>query len=153
MDGKLPWRLPCDLKFRESITLSTIDPVKKKALIMGRKARESIPAEQRPLPGHLNVVLTHCGSFDIATAGNVIKCGSMCTALDLLASSPYCLSIEKVFIIGRGQREALNGPGHDAIHITEIETRAEFDTFLPMVDSSVCHPWNSSFPVVENNIQ
>ncbi|KAI6677709.1 hypothetical protein NL676_038505 [Syzygium grande] len=96
------------------------------------KGLTNIPAEHRPLPGRLNVVLTHSGSFDIATAENVIKCGNICTALDLLASSPYCLSIENVFVIGGGQREALNAPRCDAIHVTEIETLVAFDTFLPM---------------------
>ncbi|KAI6677711.1 hypothetical protein NL676_038507 [Syzygium grande] len=36
-DGKLPLRLPSDLKFLKSITLSTIDPGKKNAVITGRK--------------------------------------------------------------------------------------------------------------------
>lgn len=154
-DGKLPWRLPSDLKYFKSITLTTIDSAKKNAVIMGRKTWESIPAEHRPLPGRLNVVLTRSGSFDIATAENVIICGSMSSALDLLASSPYCLSIKKVFVIGGGQifREALNASACDAIHITEIETPFECDTFMPMVDTSVFHPWYSSFPVVENNIR
>lgn len=50
-------------------------------------------------------------------------------------------------------REALNGPRCDAIHITEIETSLECDTFIPAVDTSVFQPWYSSFPVVENNIR
>lgn len=50
-------------------------------------------------------------------------------------------------------REALNAPRCDAIHITEIETSIECDTFIPAVDSSVFQPWYSSFPVVENNIR
>ncbi|CAL5389854.1 unnamed protein product [Camellia sinensis] len=131
-----------------------IDPVKKNAVIMGRKTWESIPLEHRPLPGRLNVVLTRSGSFDIATAENAVICGSMGSALELLAASPYCLSIEKVFVIGGGQilREALNAPGCDAIHITEIETNIECDTFIPAVDMSVFLPWYSSFPLVENNI-
>ncbi|GMP51199.1 hypothetical protein CsSME_00017529 [Camellia sinensis var. sinensis] len=147
-DGKLPWKLPSDLKYFKDVTLTTSDPVKKNAVIMGRKTWESIPLEHRPLPGRLNVVLTRSGSFDIATAENAVICGCMGSALELLAASPYCLSIEKVFVIGGGQilREALNAPGCDAIHITEI------DTFIPAVDMSVFLPWYSSFPLVENNI-
>uniref|UniRef100_A0A5B7AZB7 Bifunctional dihydrofolate reductase-thymidylate synthase n=1 Tax=Davidia involucrata TaxID=16924 RepID=A0A5B7AZB7_DAVIN len=154
-DEKLPWRLPSDLKFFKDVTVTTSDHVKKNAVIMGRKTWESIPLEHRPLPGRLNVVLTRSGSFDIATAENVVICGSMASALELLAASPYCLSIEKVFVIGGGQilREALNAPGCDAIHITEIETDIECDTFIPAVDASVFHPWYSSFPLVENNIR
>lgn len=102
-DGKLPWRLPSDLKFFKEITMATTDPGKKNAVLMGRKTWESISLEHRPLPGRLNVVLTRSGSFDIATAENVVICGSMASALELLAASPYCLSIERVFLIGGGQ--------------------------------------------------
>ncbi|GKV42803.1 hypothetical protein SLEP1_g50171 [Rubroshorea leprosula] len=154
-DGKLPWKLPSDLHFFKEITLTTSDSGKKNAVIMGRKTWESIPHEHRPLPSRLNVVLTRSGSFDIATAENVVICGSMTSALQLLAASPYCLSIEKVFVIGGGQifREALNAPECDAIHFTEIETSIECDTFMHAIDSSVFQPWYSSFPVVENNIR
>ncbi|KAI3969903.1 hypothetical protein MKX01_038371 [Papaver californicum] len=154
-DGKLPWRLPSDLKFFKEVTMGTSDPSKKNAVVMGRKTWESIPMEYRPLPGRLNVVLTRSGSFDIATAENVISCSSMASALELLAASPYCLSIEKVFVIGGGQvlREALNAPGCDAIHLTEIEANIECDTFIPPVDSGLYKPWYSSFPRVENNIR
>ncbi|KAK6946274.1 Dihydrofolate reductase domain, partial [Dillenia turbinata] len=154
-EGKLPWRLPSDLKFFKDLTISTSDSGKKNAVIMGRKTWESIPTEYRPLPGRLNVVLTRSGSFDIATAENVVICGSMASALELLAASPYCLSIERVFVIGGGQilREALNAPGCDAVHITEIETNIECDTFIPPIDSSIFQPWYSSFPLVENNIR
>jgi dihydrofolate reductase/thymidylate synthase len=101
-DGVLPWRLPGDLKFFKELTLTTSDPAKKNAVIMGRKTWESIPLKARPLPGRLNVILTRSGSFDFATAENVVICGSMNSALELLASTPYCLSIEKVFVIGGG---------------------------------------------------
>ncbi|TKY71778.1 Bifunctional dihydrofolate reductase-thymidylate synthase [Spatholobus suberectus] len=153
-DGKLPWKLPTDLKFFKEITMKTSDPGKKNAIVMGRKTWESIPLEYRPLSGRLNVVLTRSGSFDIATAENVVICGSMFSALELLAASPYSLSIEKVFVIGGGQifREALNAPGCEAIHSTEIQSSIECDTFMPPVDFTIFRPWYSSFPKVENNI-
>uniref|UniRef100_A0A7N0T8U2 Bifunctional dihydrofolate reductase-thymidylate synthase n=2 Tax=Kalanchoe fedtschenkoi TaxID=63787 RepID=A0A7N0T8U2_KALFE len=154
-DGKLPWRLPSDLKLFKDITRTTVDPVKKNAVIMGRKTWESIPLEHRPLVGRLNVVLTRSGSFDLAVAENVLICGSVASALQLLAMSPYSLSIEKVFIIGGGQilRECLNAPECEAIHVTEIETPFECDTFIPVVDASLFQPWYSSFPAVENKIR
>lgn len=102
-DGKLPWRLPTDLKFFKEITTKTSDPGKKNAIVMGRKTWESIPLQYRPLPGRLNVVLTSSGISDIAATENVVICGSMASALELLAVSPYCTSIEKVFVIGGGQ--------------------------------------------------
>ncbi|GAB4837885.1 hypothetical protein Ancab_039831 [Ancistrocladus abbreviatus] len=154
-DGKLPWRLPSDLKIFKDITLTASDPGKKNAVIMGRKTWESIPIKYRPLPGRLNCVLTRATRSDIGATEDVITCGSMVSALELLAADPYRLLIEKVFVIGGGQilREALNAPLCEAIHITEIETSVECDTFIPAIDSSLFHPWYSSFPLVENNIR
>ncbi|KAJ0673316.1 putative dihydrofolate reductase, Thymidylate synthase [Helianthus annuus] len=154
-DGKLPWKLPSDLKFFKDVTMATSDPSKKNAIIMGRKTWDSIPLKHRPLTGRLNVVLTRSGSSDIATTENVLTCGSMISALEILASSPYCLCIERVFIIGGGEilRESLNSAGCDAIHITEIETDFDCDTFIPDIDASQFQPWYSSFPLTENEIR
>lgn len=102
-DGTLPWKLPGDLKFFKDITVTTSDPSKKNAVVMGRKTWESIPLKFRPLPGRLNVILTRSGSFDFATAENVVICGSLDSALQLLATTPYCLTVEKTFIIGGGE--------------------------------------------------
>lgn len=102
-DGKLPWRLPSDLKFFKEITVTTSEPGKKNAVVMGRKTWESIPYKYRPLPGRLNVVLSRCGSLGTLSDDNVIVCGSILSALELLARSPYCSSVEKVFVIGGGQ--------------------------------------------------
>jgi dihydrofolate reductase/thymidylate synthase len=154
-DGKLPWKLPSDMKFFKEITSSTSAPLKKNAVIMGRKTWESIPDQFRPLTGRLNVVLSRSGSFDIATAENVVMCGSLGSALEMLAALPYSMSIETVFVIGGGQiyREALCAPNCDAIHITEIENAFECDTFITPVDASVFRPWYSSLPFVENDIR
>lgn len=154
-DGKLPWNLPSDLKFFKELTTSTVDPKKKNALIMGRKTWESIPLKYQPLPGRLNVVLTRSGNLGIDTAVNVVLCGSIASAMELLTQPPYSQSIEKVFVIGGGQilKEALNAPQCDAIHITEIETSIDCDTFIPPIDFSMFRPWYSSLPLVENNIR
>lgn len=154
-DGRLPWNLPSDLKFFKELTTSTVDPQKKNALIMGRKTWESIPLKYRPLPGRLNVVLTRSGRLGIDTAVNVVLCGSIASAMELLTQPPYSQSIEKVFVIGGGQilKEALNAPQCDAIHITEVETSIDCDTFIPPIDFSMFHPWYSSLPLVENNFR
>ncbi|GMH13451.1 hypothetical protein Nepgr_015292 [Nepenthes gracilis] len=100
---------------------------------MGRRAWDSIPLKHRPLLSRLNVILTHSGSIDLRAAENVLTCRCKAYALELLATSPYCLSIEKVFVIGGGQilREALNAPSCDAVHITKIEKNVECDNFYP----------------------
>eukprot|EP00252_Welwitschia_mirabilis_P019795 TRINITY_DN4685_c0_g1_i1.p1 TRINITY_DN4685_c0_g1~~TRINITY_DN4685_c0_g1_i1.p1 ORF type:complete len:569 (-),score=95.06 TRINITY_DN4685_c0_g1_i1:260-1966(-) len=154
-DGKLPWKLPSDMKFFKEITLSTSVSQKKNAVIMGKNTWESIPLKYRPLSGRLNVILSRSGSFDIATAENVVTCGSLGSALEMLAAPPYSMSIETAFVIGGGQvfREAFYSPNCDAIHITEIENTFECDTFMPSIDTSIFQPWYSSFPLVENGIR
>ena len=47
-DNALPWHLPADLKFFQSLTLG-------KVVIMGRKTYDSIG---KPLPGRINIMLT-----------------------------------------------------------------------------------------------
>ncbi|KAL9244994.1 hypothetical protein vseg_018704 [Gypsophila vaccaria] len=152
-DGKLPWRLPSDLKFFKDVTLRTLNPEKKNAVVMGRKTWESIPSKYRPLPGRLNVVLTRSKEFVLEGLENVLACESMECALELLGANPYDNLVERVFVIGGGQvlRETLNAPACDTIHITEIETNIECDTFIPPVDTSLFRPWYASLPLVENS--
>ncbi|ESQ53663.1 hypothetical protein EUTSA_v10024973mg [Eutrema salsugineum] len=154
-DGKLPWSLPADLKFFKDLTLTTSDSAKKNAVVMGRKTWESIPTKYKPLSGRLNVVLTRSSGFDIANAENVVTCSSIDSALDLLAAPPYRLSIEKVFVIGGGEilRDSLNRPSCDAIHLTEIDTSIDCDTFIPAIDTSAYQPWCSSSPICENGLR
>lgn len=71
--------------------------------------------------------------------------------IPLLMNSSFSVTLFQPIIFL--YREALNAPGCDAIHLTEIETSIECDTFIPVVDLSVFQPWYSSFPAVENNIR
>ncbi|XP_010416913.1 PREDICTED: bifunctional dihydrofolate reductase-thymidylate synthase 1-like isoform X2 [Camelina sativa] len=155
MDMKLPWDLPFEYEFFQGVTTRTSDPKKRNATIMGRKSWDSTPLEIRPLPGRLNIVLTKSSCLNIATDENVLVCSSMESALELLATAPYSLSIETVFVIGGGEllRNYMNAPGCDAIHLTEIEISVPCDAFAPRVDTSLYHPWYSSFPYVENGIR
>ncbi|XP_026390510.1 bifunctional dihydrofolate reductase-thymidylate synthase 1-like [Papaver somniferum] len=156
-DGNLPWNLPTDAKFYDDVTTATADSSKMNAVIMGRKSWETVPVKDRPQFGRLNVVLTRSESFDtgISSTENVIICGSLVSALELLATSPYCLSIEKVFVIGGGEilKDELNAPSCDAVHITEIDADIDCDVFIPPVDLSQFQPWYSSSPIVENNMR
>lgn len=101
-DGRLPWKLPSDLKFFKHITATTSDPNKTNTVVMGRTTWESVPIQFRPLPARLNVVLTRSLDFN-AYAHNVVSYRSIGSALASLALPPYCESIEKVFVIGGGE--------------------------------------------------
>lgn len=104
IDLKLPWDLPNEFQFFQDVTSRTSDPRKRNATIMGRKSWEATPLEFRPLPDRLNVVLTRSNCHSIPTDDdNVMVCGSMESALELLAKPPYSFSIEKVFFIGGGE--------------------------------------------------
>lgn len=50
-------------------------------------------------------------------------------------------------------REALNRPSCDAIHLTEIDSSIECDTFIPAIDTCVYQPWCSSVPITENGLR
>lgn len=58
-NGALPWHIPEDLKYFQTMTTKTIDPTKQNAIVMGRKVWESLPAKWRPLKNRLNVVLSN----------------------------------------------------------------------------------------------
>lgn len=59
--GRLPWRLPSDMRrFRELTTGGTV--------LMGRKTYESLPPAFRPLPGRRNVIVSANPAFYPAAA-------------------------------------------------------------------------------------
>ncbi|XP_074313379.1 putative bifunctional dihydrofolate reductase-thymidylate synthase [Silene latifolia] len=155
IDGRMAWDIPTDTKFFHDVTTKTSNPEKMNAVIMGRKSWYSVPPEERPHCGRLNVIVTRSPNFDIGGLENVLVCGSLDSALEILASPPYDDLIETVFNIGGGilLRDTLNAPACDAIHITEMETSIECDAFIPSIDMSLFHPWYSSFPLIENNIR
>ena len=80
-DGKLPWRLPEDLKHFKALTLG--HPV-----IMGRKTWESLG---RPLPGRENIVVTRSAGYDAPGAS---------VAASLEAALALCAGEAVVFVIG-----------------------------------------------------
>jgi len=79
-DGKIPWRIPEDLRRFKELTVGNI-------VLMGRKTYESLG---NPLPGRRNVVLTSRLIPGIETHA------SLETALQALRRE------EKVFVIGGG---------------------------------------------------
>ena len=59
--GKLPWSLRGDMQYFKQLTRSTADPLKRNAVIMGRKTWQSIPEKLRPLADRVNVVISRNG--------------------------------------------------------------------------------------------
>jgi dihydrofolate reductase len=85
--GKLPWRLPSDLKWFRKITLG-------KPVIMGRKTYDSIG---KPLDGRDNIVVTHRQDLDIP---GVETAASVEDAIDLGRELAEKRGVDEVMIIG-----------------------------------------------------
>ncbi|EFJ36491.1 hypothetical protein SELMODRAFT_404548 [Selaginella moellendorffii] len=151
-EGKLPWSVPSDMAFFKRITSEAADARKKNAVVMGRRTWESIPAKFRPLPGRVNVVLSRAG---LELGDKAIVCSSLDSALGILAAPPFDSSVEAVFVIGGGEvfREAMVSPLCTAIHLTEIQTFFECDTFMPALDLTCFRLWYASSPATVNNVR
>ena len=113
--GKMPWHLPADLLyFKQKTTGNTV--------VMGRKTYESIG---KPLPNRLNVVLSHSPKPD-SVPNSVIWLNEW---------NPVHLPElnRNIFWIGGQQiyQFAMKQPELKILHLTQIETILEGDTFFP----------------------
>ena len=120
--GKLPWRLPEDLRHFKELTLG--HPV-----IMGRKTWESLG---RPLPGRENIVVTRSRGYDAPGAH---------VAASLDAALALCTGEPMAFVIGGGELYAAALPIADAMVITEIGRDYPGDARFPEFDRSA---WRES---------
>jgi len=130
--GQLPWRLPGDMEHCREVT--TAAPAgRRNAVLMGRRTWESLPERFRPLPGRLNLVLSH--QEDLLLPAGVLLAVSLDEALQLLAARE---DLGRVFVIGGGLvfREALLRPECEAVLLTTIHGRFGCDTFFPELDES-----------------
>ena len=117
IDGRLPWRLPADLKRFKTLTVGH-------TLVMGRKTHESIG---RPLPGRNTIVVTR--QADYAPPG-VQVAHSVDEALEKAGDG-------EVFVGGGEEifRQTLDRA--DRIYLTRIEKDFPGDTFFPEIDEAV----------------
>jgi dihydrofolate reductase len=131
--GKLPWRLPEDLRRFRQLTLG--HPV-----FMGRRTWESIG---KPLPGRDNIVITR--QRDYQARGARIA-GSLDEALAL------CRGSDKVFVIGGTElfRDAL--PMASGLLITEIHREYPGDAYWPGFDRSAWRETEREPHVAANGI-
>ncbi len=108
-DGKLPWRLPADLRRFKAQTMG-------KPMIMGRKTFESFPS---PLPGRRHIVLTRDRGWRAEGAEVAHSPGE---ALALAGEG-------EVAVIGGAEVFALFTP--DRIELTEVHAAPEGDAVVP----------------------
>ncbi len=110
-EGKMPWRLPADLKRFKAMTMG-------KPMIMGRKTFESFP---NPLPGRRHIVLTRDAGW---TAPGAEVAHDVDSALALAGPGD-------VAIIGGAQIYALFLPLAHRIELTEVHLSPIGDAVVP----------------------
>jgi dihydrofolate reductase len=113
--GRLPWRLPADLRRFRALTMG-------KPLLMGRATHESIG---RPLPGRENIVLSRDRRY--RSEG----CTVMHDAGDALR---HCAGATEVMVMGGADlyRQFLERAGR--IYLTEVHAELSGDTYFPSFD-------------------
>ena len=115
LHGRLPWRLPDDLKRFRALTTGH-------AIVMGRKTWDSIG---RPLPERQNIVVTR--RRDFAAPGAVVA-HSLPEAIGLATLPP------PVFVIGGEAIYRDTLPLADLLFLTEIDREFDGDARFPDFD-------------------
>jgi dihydrofolate reductase len=113
--GKLPWRIPEDLKhFKE---LTTGHPI-----IMGRKTYESIG---KPLPGRTNIVVS---TQPREYGHDIISATSIESALE---AAKQAEGSDEIFVIGGSSIYQAALPFADTLYLTLVEATEPVDTYFP----------------------
>lgn len=115
----LPWHLPADLKHFKALTMGH-------GIIMGRKTYESIG---RPLPGRLNVIITHQKNYHVNGA---IVVHSIDDAVQVCRDEKEIGG--KSFVIGGAEIYQQTLSLCHRMYITEIQRCFEGDAYFPEFD-------------------
>ncbi|MCF2442827.1 dihydrofolate reductase [Dyadobacter sp. CY345] len=113
LNNQLIWRLPDDLKRFKQLTLGH-------PIIMGRKTFESIG---KPLPGRQSIIITRDKNFSFE--GTVVV-NSLADAIEAAKKT----ETEEAFVIGGGDIYRQVQDICDKLHITEVHTQSNGDTFF-----------------------
>ncbi len=122
-DGKVPWRIPEDLKHFRRITMGH-------AIIMGRKTWDEVG---RPLPGRRNLVVSRQPGLFLEGAEVF---GSVAEAVEAARSSDA-----EPHVIGGSAIYEIAMPYATRIYLTEVHQEVEADTFFPAFDRT---PWRET---------
>jgi dihydrofolate reductase len=125
-DGKLPWRLPTDLRRFRKLTLG-------KPMVMGRKTYESIG---KPLDGRDSIVVTRQRNF---AAAGVHVATSVEEAIGLGRELAEKRGVDEVMVIGgEGIFRAALGDA-DRIYLTLVYGTPAGDTRFAIPDAPAWH--------------
>lgn len=126
-EGRIPWRLPSDLKHFVAITTGHV-------VVMGRKTYESLPDRFRPLPNRTNIVLSR---QHLKYPGAIVF-SSWDSIREMFQPT------EEIFVIGGADiyRQALSFPETTKVHLTLVKGDHQGDTFFPEIDPQ---EWDVTF--------
>jgi len=113
--GRLPWRLPADMKYFKELTTGH-------AVVMGRKTFDTL---SQPLSNRRNVVVTRDRTYQV-TGADVVY--SFQDALRLVSGE------EEVFIAGGGEIYELALPYASRLYLTIVHGDFDGDTRFPDLD-------------------
>lgn len=129
-DNRLPWHLPADLRHFKAKTLG-------KPIVMGRRTWDSLG---RPLPGRLNLVVSHRPGLALEGAETF---GSLPAALARAREWAVANGVDEVLLIGGAQLYAQALPQAERLYLTRIAATPEGDAFFPELDETawrrLCH--------------
>ncbi|ADQ14665.1 dihydrofolate reductase [Halanaerobium hydrogeniformans] len=115
-NGKLPWKLPADLRYFKQTTMGS-------AIIMGRKTFESIGS---PLAGRKNIILSKNKNYSAE------GCEIIHSKKEIL--NRFLVQKKEAFIIGGLKIFQLFLPYCDKLYLTIIEHEFSGDTYFPEID-------------------
>jgi dihydrofolate reductase len=118
-DGKVPWRIPEDLKHFKNVTMGH-------AIIMGRKTWDEVG---KPLPGRRNLVISRQLGLSLEGAEVFGTLEEAITAARTTDPEPH--------VIGGSTIYAAAMPLATRIYLTEVHRTVDADTFFPPFDRSV----------------
>ncbi|MDO8183727.1 MAG: dihydrofolate reductase [bacterium] len=123
--GKIPWRIPSDMK--HFVELTAGHPV-----IMGRKTYESIPPKFRPLDkDRVNIVLSRHGVQSEILVTDLRKGIVIATNLDTALDEAIIADDQVVFIAGGSKIYELMLPLANIVYLTRVCAEVEGDSFFP----------------------
>jgi dihydrofolate reductase len=131
-DGRLPWRLPDDMKHVRELTIG-------KPLIMGRRTYDSIG---RPLPQRTSIVLTRDPAF---RPEGVIVARTPDEALAIADGAP------EVIIFGGAEVFRHFLPIADRIYLTEVDADVGGDTYFDFAGTDWKELENTAHPADERH--
>lgn len=135
-DNKLPWRLPDESAYFRGT-------VKGHPVITGRRNYESMG---RPMPGCLNVVITHQSDFQVPSPHIVVH------SLEEALALPEIKKADEVFVLGGQTIYEQSMPLIDKLYLTKVDAEVDGDTFFNYDADDWRKVWSKDHPADAENV-